>query len=169
MKSSTGCWKWPTAVANVPAFPAWRRIAPFVPSGLLCLVAVLQLYQSRAEGLTPWNGGGFGMFSTNDDGLARSLRIRISGSQGQRDLSVPPSPLPPSLSNEATLAVAVPSGDHLRALALGIAHVQEAEGFPASRVQVAVRRLDYDPQTLTPRLEVIRELSLRVQQPPQSR
>lgn len=150
--------------ADVLGFPAWRRIAPFVPSALLCLVAIFQLYQSRAEGLTPWNGGGFGMFSTNDDGLARSLRIRTSGPRGQRDVSIPPAPVPPSLSKAATLAVAIPSMAHLRELGLGIAHVQAAEGFPVSRVHVAVQRLDYDPQSLAPRLEVVRELTLRVQQ-----
>jgi hypothetical protein len=32
---------------------------------LLVLVALIQLYHSQFDRLTPWKGGGFGMFSTN--------------------------------------------------------------------------------------------------------
>ncbi|WP_047547441.1 hypothetical protein [Psychroserpens sp. Hel_I_66] len=32
---------------------------------LLIIVALIQLYNSQFDSLTPWKGGGFGMFSTN--------------------------------------------------------------------------------------------------------
>ena len=45
--------------------------APILLSTLACLQIVLGLF----FGLTPWKGGGFGMFSTVDSNGARSIRV----------------------------------------------------------------------------------------------
>ena len=43
----------------------WRAL---LPVALLMAVATVQVILATAAGLTPWKGGGFGMFSTTDDG-----------------------------------------------------------------------------------------------------
>jgi hypothetical protein len=52
------------------------------PPLLLCAIACLQIYLAMTKSLSPWKGGGFGMFSTVDSPDARFLRIYlINGSQ----------------------------------------------------------------------------------------
>jgi hypothetical protein len=41
---------------------SWRELAPLAPAILLCVIAIAQLRLTRTEHLTPWKGGGFGMF-----------------------------------------------------------------------------------------------------------
>lgn len=57
-----------------------------LPLAVLVLVAAFQFYQAFFHQLTPWKGGGFGMFSTIDSPGARFLRVRIS--DGTRWFSV---------------------------------------------------------------------------------
>lgn len=51
-----------------------------IPAILLSIVAAAQVRLTRTEQLTPWKGGGFGMFSTNGDASlgARPLSPRLS-------------------------------------------------------------------------------------------
>lgn len=44
---------------------------------LLCAIACLQIYLAMTKSLSPWKGGGFGMFSTVDSPDARFLRIYL--------------------------------------------------------------------------------------------
>jgi hypothetical protein len=46
----------------------------FVPV-LLCLVALTQIYFSHTQNLTPWKGGGFGMFASIDRMERRVIQI----------------------------------------------------------------------------------------------
>jgi hypothetical protein len=55
-----------------PQVDGLRRLA--VPA-LLIVVACAQIYFAKTHDLTPWKGGGFGMFSTVDDPKARWVRF----------------------------------------------------------------------------------------------
>jgi hypothetical protein len=59
-----------------------------VPS-LLIVVAVGQTYLARTGGLSPWKGGGFGMFSTVDTPSARFLRAYLVRGSEQIPILVP--------------------------------------------------------------------------------
>ena len=49
---------------------------------LLCAIACLQIFLAMTRSLSPWKGGGFGMFSTVDSPDARFLRIYlVNGSE----------------------------------------------------------------------------------------
>ena len=52
-----------------------QRWLPILPAILLAAVALHQLYAVRAHDLTPWKGGGFGMFASTDVGPARRLEV----------------------------------------------------------------------------------------------
>ena len=124
-----------------------------IPAILLCVVAIVQVYLTRAENLTPWKGGGFGMFSSNDDGLNRTIRVRIHGSDYSRDLDVPS-----VLANQAYRASVLPSDGRLAALGREIAGLEAASGQSIASVRIAVWRLSYDPRTLVPQLDVVRDV-----------
>jgi hypothetical protein len=58
------------------------RALTYSPPALLCVIACAQIYGALAGPLSPWKGGGFGMFSTVDSPDARFLRIYlINGSE----------------------------------------------------------------------------------------
>src|SRR5262249_8435137 len=48
-----------------------------IPAALLVGIASRQIALTRREGLTPWKGGGFGMFATLDHGGHRRVRIVV--------------------------------------------------------------------------------------------
>jgi hypothetical protein len=54
---------------------------------LLVSVALVQLTLAHSLGLTPWKGGGFGMFSTVDQPAFRFVRVEVTDRAG-RTLSV---------------------------------------------------------------------------------
>ena len=48
-----------------------------LPIYLLIVVAIVQLILAHTKDLSPWKGGGFGMFSTVDYPSARKLRVYV--------------------------------------------------------------------------------------------
>jgi hypothetical protein len=60
-----------------------RVLVACIPSALLCVVALHQAYRVSREGLTPWKGGGFGMFSTIDSQAERFVRLSVTTEGGE--------------------------------------------------------------------------------------
>ena len=58
---------------------------------LLCAVACLQIYVALTKTLSPWKGGGFGMFSTVDSPDARFLRIYLINGSDETAVILPDS------------------------------------------------------------------------------
>ena len=58
---------------------------------LLCVVACLQIYLAMTKSLSPWKGGGFGMFSTVDSPDARFLRIYLINGTEETSILLPDS------------------------------------------------------------------------------
>jgi hypothetical protein len=54
--------------------PRPDRVRQLAVPALLIVVASVQIYLAKTHELTPWKGGGFGMFSTVDDVQARWIR-----------------------------------------------------------------------------------------------
>lgn len=135
-------------------------LLPLIPGLLLSIVAIAQVRLTRAEHLTPWKGGGFGMFSTTDDGMGRPMGIRISTPEGDREIGVPE-----PLAQQASRASVLPSRRQLSGLSHDIAEVATARGATVSGVRIAVWRVDYDPLTLAVRPVVVRDLRFDVREP----
>ena len=55
---------------------------PLLPAGVLLLVALSQVVVASNTHLTPWRGGGFGMFSTLDNHDQRFLRVTATTAAG---------------------------------------------------------------------------------------
>src|SRR5262245_56277891 len=101
----------------------------YLPALLLVLVAVVQIALVRAIDLTPWKGGGFGMFSTLDHGAFRGVRIVIDGPGRSEALEIPA-----SLEAIAARAIACPSTWLLREFAEGIVARERRYERPVSQV-----------------------------------
>jgi hypothetical protein len=80
--------------------PPLKRWLPFVPAGILALVAVAQRALLLTTALTPWMGGGFSMFTTVDGINARHLRVFVATTGSDIAISAPV--VPDSLLNFPT-------------------------------------------------------------------
>jgi hypothetical protein len=128
-----------TRPAAAPA-AAW---AVAVPVALLVLVAVAQIILARTAALTPWKGGGFGMFSTNDHAGHRMLRITVTARDRSEEIEISP-----SLERAAARAVMLPRQRELTRLARLVAAREARHGRPADDVRIECWRTAYDPATL---------------------
>lgn len=72
---------------SLSLFRLWVR--SLVAPALLTLVAVNQIQMTKTSDLTPWKGGGFGMFSTIDGPTQRSVRVWLETESGPIPLKVP--------------------------------------------------------------------------------
>jgi hypothetical protein len=117
----------------------WReRLAIAAPPLLLVTVAVTQMVLALTLHLSPWKGGGFGMFASVDGLPFRSVRIEVSAVDRSEQLAVPP-----SLTRLADAAATLPSRRSLERLADGVIARERRHGRAVDRVRVEVWRADY--------------------------
>jgi len=119
----------------------WRRLAGYVPTIVLVLVALNQIRLAQTTDLTAWKGGGFGMFSTIDRPRARQVRCHIVG--GDKDI---PFAIPADLNDLEQSAKTLPTERNLIRLGREIAATlnDRLPGLEAIRVEVWRRSLDLD-------------------------
>ena len=122
---------------------------------MLCGVALHQVYLSRVHGLSPWTGGGFGMFSTTDVGPQRRLRVYLVAEDGPRELGVP---VP--LEDRAERAAALPTPDRLGEFGRQVALDRGGAVPSLSAVRVELWRTRFDPDGLVPQPELLRRVDV---------
>ncbi len=142
-----------THVAPRPAVShiGWRPIVPLV---VLLSMATLQIVLVATRGLTPWKGGGFGMFSTLDDAPHRSMRIVVEAPGRSEEVAIPL-----SIEDEAVKALTLPTDHRLRRLAQAVADRERRYGREATTVRITVWKHDVDPVSLGFTPVVLREFS----------
>ena len=129
----------------------WRAL----PVAILLAIATAQLVLARTQALSPWLGGGFGMFSTTDVGNRRHLHAFVLRPGLLREI-VPP----PALDDRVERTLAHPSEGRMRALAQEIARLPTPDHGPPQAVRIQVWRKRFDPETLAPRSEILRALEV---------
>ena len=115
----------------------------FVPVILLIAVAIGQAVLVRAFDLTPWKGGGFGMFATLDHAAFRRVDIVVDAPDRSEEVEVPP-----SLEVDAARAASLPAPWLLTKLAEGVAARERRNGRAVARVTLTVWRTAFDRVTL---------------------
>ncbi len=138
--------------------PGKARLLCALPSVILVLVASLQVVLARTEALSPWSGGGFGMFSTLDHGSQRHLHAFVLRPGLRREV-VPPAALAGAIASAMTL----PTEARLRHIATALADTPTPDYGPATGVQVQVWRARFDPETLAKASRILREFTLSLE------
>jgi hypothetical protein len=115
------------------------RLPPFI----LMVVAIAQVVLTHTGNLTPWKGGGFGMFSTLDHGAYRGITIVVNGKDRSETIDIPP-----SLAESAARAAAYPSRWLLQSLAAGVFARERRYGRDVRRVTLTAWRTDFDRASL---------------------
>jgi hypothetical protein len=135
----------------MPWLPPPGRRRALVAPGLLLGLALAQIAGWAAYGLTPWKGGGFGMFATNDHGGFRRVRVVQRTPEGER-----PVPVPDALERERRRAREAPSEANLRRLAEAL-----RAGDPELRaLRVEVWRTEFASEDLTPKRVLVASAEL---------
>lgn len=143
-----------TARAGSHPSVGWRAL---LPVGLLLAVACAQVTFTKAAGLSPWKGGGFGMFSTTDDAGRRRVRVFVSASERSEEMTIPP-----SLEDLARRAAVLPTDDLLSRLARGVVAREDRYQRAVDTVRIETWRIDYAPGTLAATTRLLREYVYRV-------
>jgi hypothetical protein len=95
------------------------------------------------------------MFSSTDVGAARHLHVLVLRPGIEREVSVPS-----RLEDAERRTLALPSEANLRALALALANEHGPDDGRATGVRIQVWRTRFDPTTLAPESQILRELEL---------
>jgi hypothetical protein len=106
----------------------WRIAAPVT---ILLVVAAVQVTLVHRADLSPWKGGGFGMFAAVDGGAVRVVRIFVAAPGRSEELVIPP-----SLEVDAERAATFPRPRLLARLARRVAERERSRGRPVATVRV---------------------------------
>ena len=123
----------------------------WLPPGLLLAIFAMQVVLVRTSALTPWKGGGFGMFSTLDHGAYRRVSVIVNAPDRSERVEVAP-----SIEEEEARAVACPSDRLLRRLAVAVAERERRHERPVSSVAITVWRVEFERGSLAPVERAIR-------------
>ena len=136
---------------------AWaRRWLPALPAFLLLAVACVHFALVRQRALSPWKGGGFGMFSTLDARPFRYLRVTVTAPQRSEELLVPA-----SLEDAAAAAEVLPTDARLGRLAALLVERERSRGRPVAEVHIEVWRDQFEKDSLRPRQRLLRDYAFR--------
>jgi len=139
-------------VTSRPRLPALSPTR--LPALLLCAVALHQIWLAQHAQLSPWNGGGFGMFSSTDVFARRHLHAWLVAPGYRQELEVPN-----RLREDLRRALALPTDARLLDLGEGLlAAYPEASRADALTLTVYATR--FDPRTLAPSGVPLRSLRI---------
>jgi hypothetical protein len=133
------------------------NLGALLPVGLLLLVAATQVTLAGRAALTPWKGGGFGMFSTTDDAARRRVRVFVSAAERSEEIAIAP-----SLEDAARRAAVLPTEHEFSRLAKGVVARERRYARPVETVRIEVWRIDYAPDTLAATSRLLRKYVYRV-------
>lgn len=122
-----------------------------LPAVLLVLVAVIQIGLARTKYLTPWKGGGFGMFASLDHGAFRGVDIVVDGPERSEVLEIPP-----SLDELSARVANMPADWLLRRLGEGVVGRERRYQRAVDKVTITVWRTRFDPVTLQAEEQTLR-------------
>ena len=122
-----------------------------LPAALLVLVGIGQLRLAHTVGLSPWKGGGFGMFASLDARPFRYVRIFVEAPERSEELAVPP-----SLEALAASAENLPGDHQLEQLAQGVVAREQRQQRPIANGRLEVWRVEFAPGSLAPRDRLVR-------------
>ena len=120
------------------------RLAAYVlPGLLLTLVAANQVRLAFTRDLSPWKGGGFGMFASTDGANLRLLRSYLVAPGGRAS----PVRMGKKMKSVAQSAILFPSDSNLERVARHLAEFVQGKGISPAKVRLEFWRLRFDGET----------------------
>lgn len=124
----------------------------WLPAALLIVVAANQLRLAMTESLSPWSGGGFGMFSSTDSPGHRHLHAFVLNEAIKREVLIPS-----DLRENVRRATTLPSRLRLGSLAAELASLESRGIIRWDEVELQVWAVDYESGSLAPSGRLVRK------------
>jgi hypothetical protein len=156
MDDSSG--KWSGAALAERIVNDWRT---WLPAVFLLVVAVSQIVLVKVADLSPWKGGGFGMFATTDGAAFRYVRVFVDAPGRSEETDVTS-----SLEMAAVRAQLFPSTRFLTRLGEAVGARELREGRDVATVRVEVWRIEFADQPLRASERRLRTLTIPIEQQP---
>jgi len=141
-------------VTSRPRLPALSPTR--LPALLLCVVALHQIWLAHHAHLSPWNGGGFGMFSSTDVFARRHLHAWLVAPGYRQELEVPR-----GLDEDMRRVLALPTDARLHELGKRLLAVYP-DASHADALTLTVYATRFDPRTLVPSGVPLRSLRIEL-------
>jgi hypothetical protein len=116
------------------------RLAIAGPSTLLCVIAAAQMILSSTASLSPWKGGGFGMFASVDGVPFRWVRLYVHSAERSEEIA-----LPASMEDAAHRLAAWPHRRALEEFGRALIARERRHRRPVDWVRIEVWRADVSP------------------------
>jgi hypothetical protein len=117
-----------------------RQVAIAAPTVLLLAVASTQMVLAHTAHLSPWKGGGFGMFASVDGVPFRWVRLYVAAADRSEEIA-----LPASLEDQARRVVTLPHRRAMERLARAAIAREQRRQQPVETVRVEVWRAEVSP------------------------
>ena len=127
----------------------------YLPTLLLIAIAVNQLILANFFNLSPWLGGGYGMFSTTDVGSNRHIHIYAKSEGIIKELIYPK-----ELSDLALRTKSFPIDRNLIVLAQRISEIEDDSALKS--IEVQVWKSQYKSKTLHPSSKMLKSVELKL-------
>jgi hypothetical protein len=133
----------------------WRGI---LPAALLLAIALVQIALARAAALTPWAGGGFGMFASTDARGSRHLHVFALHAGVRRELIVPE-----AARERAWRALSFPSERALERLGAQLGAGRDPVWGRPDAIELQVWATRFERGTLAPSAYLLRALEVAIE------
>jgi hypothetical protein len=133
-----------------------KKLLCYLPIILLIFVALNQIRLAKTSSLSPWWGGGFGMFSSTDSRGTRHIHAYAIRPGIRRELEIP------SYSAELERKVLTfPSESNLEKLAVELADVPTPDEAPLEAIEIQIWATYFDRDTLEPSSILFRHIDVK--------
>jgi len=132
-----------------------KKITAYLPTLLLVVIAVSQLLLANFFNLSPWLGGGYGMFSTTDVGSNRHIHIYAKSEGIIKELIYPK-----ELSDLALRTKSFPTDRNLNKFTRTIAQIEDDRSI--NSIEVQVWKSQYKSKTLHPSSKMLKSVELKL-------
>jgi hypothetical protein len=133
-----------------------KKFLCYLPIFLLVIIALNQIRLAKTSSLSPWWGGGFGMFSTTDSRGTRHIHAYAIRPGIRRELEIPP-----HLAELERKMLTFPSESNLEKLAVELADVPTPDEGPLEAIEIQVWATDFDSETLEPSSILFRHIDVK--------
>jgi len=132
-----------------------KKAILYLPTLLLVAIAVNQLILANFFSLSPWLGGGYGMFSTTDVGSNRHIHIYAKSEGIIKELIYPK-----ELSDLALRTKSFPTDRNLDKFTRTIAQIEDDSSI--NSIEVQVWKSHFKTYSLDPSSKILRSVELKL-------
>lgn len=132
-----------------------NKVISFLPSVLIIVIAINQLILANFFDLSPWHGGGYGMFSTSDVGSNRHMHVYAKSEGILKELLYPE-----YLDDLALRTKSFPTNKNLKKFAYKIAEIEDDNSM--NSIEVQVWKSYFRTYSLEPSGKMLKSLEIKI-------